>query len=48
MGFEIWCIEVGWKIVEKKNTAIEAARKTEKAYWPELLANGYKNRPLLA
>ncbi len=41
-------IRLRWEIIEEENKAIEEARKTEKAYRPELLSNGDTHRQLLA
>jgi len=41
-------IRLRWEIIEVENKAIEQARKTEKVYKPELLANGDTHRQLLA
>jgi transposase len=41
-------IRLRWEIIEIENNAIEEARKTEKAYKPELLSNGDTHRQLLA
>jgi transposase len=41
-------IRLRWEIIEIENKAIEEARKTEKAYKPELLSNGDTHRQLLA
>ena len=40
-------IRIRWDIIEAENKAIEDARKTEKAYKPELLINGDTHRQLL-
>ena len=41
-------IRLRWEVIEAENKAIEEARKTEKTYRPELLANGDTHRQLLA
>lgn len=41
-------IRLRWEIIEQENKAIQDARKTEKAYKPELLSNGDTHRQLLA